>query len=147
MFHMAFQVVQSFLGWEPTTICDVYDNKVIPRSSVQMWRLTLGLGDAEAVGTTLKRRMQTTPFLGLQIGGAVATKGGRSSSSFTSLPFQQHLTFNRPDAHPPPPLHGKGRNNTKGTDERETNKQGQSIRFRAHCFNDVGGCFAPWHPI
>ncbi|KAK5923427.1 hypothetical protein CgunFtcFv8_000399 [Champsocephalus gunnari] len=28
-------------------------------------------------------------------------------SSFTSLPFQQHLTFNRPHAQPPPHRGGK----------------------------------------
>ncbi|KAK5863327.1 hypothetical protein PBY51_000365 [Eleginops maclovinus] len=48
-------------------------------------------------------------------------------SSFTSLPFQQHLTFNRPDAHPPP--HHRGKQETHDRDRhRPANQQDKATR-------------------
>lgn len=51
-----------------------------------------------------------------------------TSSSFTSLPFQQHLTFNRPDAHPPP--HPK--RNTKTAQERQTASRQPARQLEQH---------------
>lgn len=108
-----------------------------------MWGCWAGDDEAaETVGTTLKRRMQTTPFLSSPIEGAVATKSRPILSSFTSLPFQQHLTFNRPDAHPPP--HPKRRK--KETKQERKTASDKTTRDTEHhqraCFNNVGDRFA-----
>lgn len=76
-----------------------------------------------SVGTTLKRWMQTTPFFYPPIGGAVASVADRSAG-FTSLSFPQHLTFNRPNAHPPPPPRKKRKSTPQETDDAEGSNRG-----------------------
>lgn len=75
-----------------------------------------------AVGTTLKRRMQTTPFLCPSVEGAVAALPHCPSSSISPSPG--------PDAHPPP--HPTGKSKITQKRERETASDKATRRTEQH---------------
>lgn len=90
--------------------------------------------DDETVGTTLKRRMQTTPFLLPADRGRCGDRSWPIISSFTSLPFQQHLTFNRPDAHPPPHPKRKRKKTAREERLRQINQQRGTEHHQSRLF-------------